>query len=181
MAFASLVGLCDKINNPPWPFSGVSRGSFSIYYKAQWLSFCEVRSSASNRQWISEPHQLYVCPRVSVWRGSQNESPLMGFPSDMTRIDVFNDYVQEFPKLAQALNEMEGSQAPSNPRTYYVFTRYWNKTNQSLPVSKPGSDFWDLCTSIRNDLFCLQFSDLRYICLSNLWNKHLEDARREHE
>lgn len=114
-------------------------------------------------------------------RGSAEDRPVMLLPSDMTRTEVYADYVESFPKLASAAKEHVETAVPDDPLTFSAFSRYWDRGHANLKVSRKGSDFCDLCTSLRSDIDALHESDERHSCLSNLLRDHVSAARREHE
>lgn len=126
--------------------------------------------------YVEDTHGL-ECPSG---RGSAEDKPLMILPSDMIRTEVYNDYVKCFPSLSDAVHMGTIIQVPSEPLTFSAFTRYWDRGHPRLRVAKTGSDFCDLCTTLKNDISELHHSDERYACLKDLLSRHKDAARREH-
>lgn len=118
------------------------------------------------------------CP---TGRGSREGDSVMLLPSDMTKLTIYEDYVDLFPSLREAVTSFITSSPPDTPLTLSAFTRYWEKGHHMLKVAKTGSDFCDYCTTLRNNLQNLDKDDDRYDVLSILLNKHRDNATKEHQ
>lgn len=114
-------------------------------------------------------------------RCSEEEAPLRMLPSDMSQVDVYKEYVNVFPKLSGAAKEWLPQEPPKSPLTFSTFLRYWDRGHSTLRLAKKGSEFCDFCTSTRNDIANIHLSDARHACLSDLLERHRDQARSEHE
>ena len=128
-------------------------------------------------EYVSSTYGL-ECPSG---RGSAMEAPLMVLPSDMTRTEVYGEYVEKFEGLSNSVNEECAADVSRCPLSFSAFTRCWDKGHPTLKVAKKGSDFCDFCVTMRNDIDQLHPSDERHECLSELLWKHKDAAGAEHE
>lgn len=88
-----------------------------------------------------------VCPSG---RGSASETPLMVIRIEMTRTEVYGEYVHNFEKLAKAVDKECAGGSPRFPPSVSAFARYLDKRHPTLKVSYKGSDFCDFCVTMRN-------------------------------
>lgn len=94
-------------------------------------------------------------------RGSTEDRPIMILPNEMTRTEIYADYVESLEKLASVASNEGGSKVPDTPLAFSTFSRYWDRGRPTLKVAWKGSDFCDLCTSFRRDVKAFHESDER--------------------
>lgn len=179
-AFAHLVGL--NVNTITRHAKAVTMAPNFLLYETRHNESHSGRLGVHRR--IVDGYLDYVTTTMALecpsGRGSADDRPVMLLPSDMSRTDVYADYVECFGKLASAVSEEVDTFVTDKPLTFSAFCRYWDRGHPTLKVARRGSDFCDLCTSLRNDIEALDESDARYECLSTLLENHKNAARREH-
>lgn len=63
--------------------------------------------------------------------------------SDIPRVEIYNDYVEAFPHLAEGAKEWLQQPDPKTTLKFSEFLRYWCKGNPALRVAEKGSYFCD--------------------------------------
>lgn len=115
------------------------------------------------------------CPRG---RGSKDEEPLRILSSSWTKVDVHDRYVSAWEDLlTAALAEKPSLVRPLGPISYNLFVRYWKEDYSTLRIAVSGSDFCDLCTSLKDDLAHLDSTSDRYTATTQLLQDHRLHAK----
>lgn len=87
------------------------------------------------------------CPRGC---GSKEESPLRLQPSSFTKTAMLASYKKEWNEVSDAYLETRPDlNRPRFPVSFNLFIRYWQQDMPTLRIARKGSDFCNLCTSIK--------------------------------
>lgn len=115
----------------------------------------------------------------SLGHGSSEEQPLLMLPSNMTKTDIFQDYVTNYSTLTAAVKKFTKKIPQPLPLTFSTFTRYWEKGPPTLKIFEKGSNFRDLCTTLQADIAGLYEHDERHACFPNLLSTQKHNANVE--
>lgn len=106
---------------------------------------------------------------------------VMIVPSNLTKLGVYEEYVNEFRSLRKKMTPLVTMEIPSDPLTFSWFTKYWNMDRAHLRVAKPESEFYYFCSSLKYDLYCIDKNDAKYEVLNNILDAHHKNAGLEHD
>lgn len=114
-------------------------------------------------------------------RGSGDEAPLILIPSNFTKVDVYDMYIDRWKEIiTAAMTYCKQNTVPQNGLSYTLFIRMWVEMFPRMLIAKSGSDFCDLCVKTKNDLKGLWSTDQRYQALYEMLTKHRNDAKVAH-
>ena len=98
----------------------------------------------------------------------------------LTKVDVHDEYSNRWPQLVDAVVAANPSNyRPTCPVSYSLFTRYWADDYPTLRIATSGSDFCDLCTSLKSDIGSISKFDDRYDLFIKLLKEHRAEAKKE--
>lgn len=100
---------------------------------------------------------------------------------DMTMFEIYEDHVDLFKDLKDAVDGIVKEMIPTASMPLSVFTRYWTRRHLMLKIAKIGSNFFNLCKSLKSTLFQLDKEDARYEVPSCSLNGHRDNAMKKHE
>lgn len=112
-------------------------------------------------------------------KGSEKSKSVEFVQSDMTKMDTYNDYCSNSGALWDAA--MELIVMLDKLLSYSTFLRNWDKSHSTLSCRKLGSDFCDLCTTLRDHLDGLLVEDLCQSCLYARLEQQRSDAVKDHK
>lgn len=98
----------------------------------------------------------------------------------MTRMELYQDYIDYYGKLHNALNEFVNLVAALSPLSFSIFCHYCDCGHGTLKIAKTWSYFRELCTSAHNKLRQLTAENPRRIYLPILLIRHFDYCVREH-
>lgn len=120
-----------------------------------------------------------LCPSGS---GNTEDECVRILPSDTTKTDVFEKFKLEWPDIVKAAFESPDSfgSLPKSCLGYSDFVKIWNSFTPWIKIARPGTDFCDTCTKIKNALeFCTD--DVMRNGLTTTLESHIHNAQSELE
>lgn len=120
-----------------------------------------------------------ACP---TGRGSKFDEPVRYIDRDVTNIDVYKQYCQDWSSMVQHVctEQMWSQQEPTEPLVFRSFLKVWRQKYPTLRMRQTGTDFCDTCTELKNHIYLLESGEKRET-LIEARRMHREKASQEYK